>query len=80
MGCPGSFRIPGIFCAFARLALEINEGVSKLTCPFGCLPSLRKRQDQIKHYPGPVTHPQIPRSSAHANERKKGDKSELKRL
>ena len=27
-----------------------------------------------------VTHPQIPRSSAHANERKKGDKSELKRL
>ena len=28
----------------------------------------------------PVTHPQIPRSSAHANERKKGDKSELKRL
>ena len=60
MGCPGSFRIPGIFCAFARLALEINEGValeinegvSKLTCPFGCLPSLRKRQDQIKHYPG----------------------------
>ena len=24
--------------------------------------------------------PQIPRSSAHANERKKGDKSELKRL
>ena len=73
MGCPGSFRIPGIFCAFARLALEINEGVSKLICPFGCLPSLRKRQDQIKH-------PQIPRSSAHANERKKGDKSELKRL
>ena len=27
-----------------------------------------------------VTHTQIPRSSAHANERKKGDKSELKRL
>ena len=70
MGCPGSFRIPGIFCAFARLALEINEGVSKLTCPLG-----RTKSNII-----PVTHPQIPRSSAHANERKKGDKSELKRL
>ena len=28
MGCPGSFRIPGIFCAFARLALEINDEIN----------------------------------------------------
>ena len=37
-------------------------------------------EDKAKSNIIPVTHPQIPRSSAHANERKKGDKSELKRL
>ena len=36
-------------------------------------------EDKAKSNIIPVTHPQIPRSSAHANERKKGDKSELKR-
>ena len=36
-------------------------------------------EDKTKSNIIPVTHPQIPRSSAHANERKKGDKSELKR-
>ena len=34
----------------------------------------------LVHGENKAKSPQIPRSSAHANERKKGDKSELKRL
>ena len=37
-------------------------------------------EDKAKSNVIPVTHPQIPSSFPNANERKKGDKSELKRL